>query len=106
MTTDSQDHRDYGFIYGLLTGTVLGAGLAMWLAPRLAAEVRDRAVESANRAGRIAADRYHQASTRLVDTVGDLADRGQDVRDGLADAVAQGAHVVERLAKAARSDRR
>ena len=36
MTTDSQDHRDYGFIYGLLTGMVVGAGLAMWLVPRLA----------------------------------------------------------------------
>jgi gas vesicle protein len=60
--------RDYTFVAGLLAGTVVGAGLALWLAPK--------AVEATN-----------------------------DVRDRLADAVVRGAHEVERVAVAAKTDR-
>ena len=30
MTTDTQGRRDYGFLIGLLTGSLVGAGLAMF----------------------------------------------------------------------------
>ena len=36
MNTDTQDRRDHTFLIGLLTGTFVGAGLAIWLVPRLA----------------------------------------------------------------------
>ena len=46
-----------------------------------------------------------QASTRVGETVEDLTRKGQDVRDNVADAVARGAHEVERFATAAKSGR-
>ncbi len=78
-TPSAGDHR---FVLGLFTGTFVGAGLAMWLAPR-------------------ASEKYEQASARLGKAVGDLTERGLDVRDDIASAVAHGAREVERVATAA-----
>jgi len=85
---NSQNSRDYGFLIGLLTGGVVGAGLAMWLAPTAAGEVRDRVRASAQRIGI------------------DLKTRGDDFRDQVADAVVRGAHDVEQFAVAVKADRR
>src|SRR5256885_16846920 len=83
----------YPFVLGLFTGTFVGAGLAMWLAPR-------------------ASEKHRQAITRVAEVVDDLTKRGQDVRDDIAGAVARGAHEVahgarevERVATAARRPR-
>ena len=40
-------HRDDGFVIGLLTGTCVGAGLAIWLTPRLASALRQRVFDLA-----------------------------------------------------------
>jgi gas vesicle protein len=111
MNAPQQEPRDHGFMIGLMTGTVVGAGLALWLAPRSGA-LRQRVFESVNGLGRQASDHYHQASTRLTDKVDELVQHGQDVRDELADRVAKGAHEVargahevERAATAAKSNR-
>jgi gas vesicle protein len=81
MTEQIQKRRDYGFAIGLMTGTFVGAGLAMWLAPRAAAELR----------------------SRVGERVDELKQKGQGVRDDVADVVARGAHEVERFAVAAKS---
>ena len=81
MTTNTHDHRDYRLAIGFLAGTAIGAGLMMWLAPRAAAEVRQRVTDTANA----------------------LGNRAQAVRDGVADGVASGARHVERMANAAKS---
>ncbi len=96
MNGHTQDHRDYGFVIGLLTGTFVGAGLAMWLTPRSASELRKRMTDSARSLGTKASEQYQQASTRVGEAVDELTRRGQDVRDDVADAVARGAHEVER----------
>jgi len=75
MNAHAREHRDRRFAIGLWTGTVVGAGLAMWLVPRV---------------------------SRAIDHV---LRKGQHMRDEVADAVAHGAHEVERFATAARSDR-
>ena len=41
-----------GFMMGLLTGTVLGAGLGMLLAPKSGSELRNQLTEGANSLGR------------------------------------------------------
>jgi gas vesicle protein len=112
MNAPTQEHRDYGFVIGLLTGTFVGAGLAMWFAPRLASELRERMTDSARSLGKRASDQYQQASARVGDAVDELARKGQGVRDDVAGAVARGAHEVargahevERYATAARRDR-
>jgi gas vesicle protein len=92
MITQLQERRDHGFVIGLLTGTCVGAGLMMWLAPRMVSEVRQRVNDSAK-----------SLSTRVVDAVDDLTRKGQAVRDDVADVVARSAHEVERFAVAAKT---
>jgi gas vesicle protein len=93
MNETTQRPGHYPFVLGLFTGTLVGAGLAIWLAPR-------------------ASEKYRQASTLVTGAVDDLTQRGQDVRDDIAGAVARGAHEVahdarevERVATAARRPR-
>lgn len=112
MNTETHEHRDHGFIFGLLTGSVVGAGLAVWLAPRLASELRERMTESARILRGRASDQYQQARTRVGAVADEIARKGQGVRDEVADVVARGAHEVargahevERYATAARTDR-
>jgi len=103
MDAHTQEHRDYGFVIGLLTGTFVGAGLMMWLAPRTASELRQRMTDSAKSLGERASEQYQQTSARVGEVVDDLTRKGQGVRDDVAGAVARGAHEVERYAKAART---
>ncbi len=102
---NAEPRRDYSFAIGLVTGTVVGVGLAMWCAPKLVSELRARMNESAKRLGKRASDQYQQASTRAAEAVDEITRRGQGVRDDLADAVARSAHEVERYATVAKSGR-
>lgn len=104
MSADTQEQRGYGFAVGLLTGTFVGAGLMMWLAPRMASEVRQRMADSAKGLGKRASDGYQQASARAGEAVDELARTGQGVRDDVANTVARGARKVERYATAAKSE--
>jgi gas vesicle protein len=104
MTSDTRDRRDNGFLIGLLTGTFVGAGLAMLFAPRAGAELRQRVTRSARELGNRAADRYQQVSTRVDETVDDLTKKTARVRDDMADAVVRGAREVERIATAAKGE--
>jgi gas vesicle protein len=77
MNAHVQEHGDYGFLIGLIAGGVVGAGVAMVFAPRLASEARKRTKE--------------------------LTHKAQGVRDDICDAVARGAHEVERHATEAKT---
>ncbi len=112
MTALTQEHRGCGFAIGLVTGSFVGAGLAMWLAPRFIADLRDRLTDSATNLSDRASQQYRQTSARVGDAVADLTRKSQDVRDDVAEAVARGArevargaHEVESYATAAKSDR-
>jgi gas vesicle protein len=104
MNTQVQDYRSYGFGIGLLAGTFVGAGLMMWLAPRMGSEIRQRVTDSAKSLGQRASDKYRQASTHAAEAIDELARKGQAARDDVANAVARGAREVERVATAAKSD--
>jgi hypothetical protein len=93
MNETTQPSADLRFVAGLFTGALVGAGLAIWLAPR-------------------ASEKYQHASTRVGEVIDDLTRKGQDVRDEITGAVArgahdvaEGAHDVEHFATAARSRR-
>ena len=105
MKTEMTSRRYYRFLKGLLTGTFVGAGLAIWFAPRLAAELRQRVADSARDLRARASDRYDRVAARVDEAVEDLTRTGQDVRDDMADAVVRGAQEVERVATAAKTDR-
>jgi len=87
MDTQTPRARPYGFTLGLVAGTVVGVALAHWLAPRAAAEVRERATDTAR-----------GLKGRVDETVEDLTRAGQDLRHRVAGAVARGAREVERYA--------
>jgi gas vesicle protein len=89
MDTQTHQRPDYSFVLGLMAGTFVGAALAAWLAPRAAAELRDRATDSARRFGKRAAEAAEA-----------LAEKGNDLSEAVATVVARGAHEVERVATA------
>jgi gas vesicle protein len=81
-----------GFMMGLLTGTVLGAGLGMLLAPKSGSELRGAIGEQARNLGEqartwggTAQEQYKKAS----ETAGQWAERGKDLVDKARDAVSR-----------------
>jgi gas vesicle protein len=89
----------------MLTGAVFGAGLAMWLAPRAAAELRERVTDSARSLGKLVGQQQQRATNSVAATAEELTRRAQGVRDNIAETVAHHAHEVEAYANAAQSDR-
>jgi gas vesicle protein len=98
MNTECRAHTNHGFLIGLVAGGVMGAGLAILLAPRLASELRQRVTDSAADLRRAASRGYGDVRTRVAGVVDAVTARGQAVRDDVADAVGRSAHEVERLA--------
>src|SRR6266508_4180207 len=89
---DSQDRYDSeggggGFMMGLLTGTVLGAGLGMLLAPKAGSELRGAIGEQARNLGSAASEQYKRAT----ETAGTWAERGREMVDKAREAVTRGA---------------
>ena len=64
-----------GFMLGLLTGTVLGAGLGMLLAPKAGAELRGAIGDQAKTWGNVANEQYKKAS----EAAGTWAEQGRDL---------------------------
>jgi gas vesicle protein len=109
MPSRNQD-RSNGFLLGLIAGGAIGAGLTILLAPRLAAQVRQRVTDSASDWSDAAVQGYQDAAGRVagaVDRVTGLVDdatkRGQSVRDNVADAVGRGAREVEKFAMSSKT---
>lgn len=75
------------FMMGLLTGTVLGAGLGMLLAPKAGNELRGAIGEQARSLGNIANEQYKKASENATG----WAERGREFVDKARDAVVRGA---------------
>jgi gas vesicle protein len=103
--THSENIRDGGFFIGVIVGGVVGAGLAMYFAPRAASELRKRMSSSARNVGDAATKWHRRASARVSDSVGEITTKGQAVRDEVADTVARGAREVELFATAATPNR-
>jgi len=75
-----------GFMMGLLTGTVLGAGLGMLLAPKAGSELRGAIGEQARNLGNVASEQYRRAS----ESAGGLAEKGREFVDKAREAVSKG----------------
>lgn len=56
-----------GFMMGLLTGTVIGAGIGMLLAPKAGADLRGELGEQARNIGTKASEQYRRASETATD---------------------------------------
>jgi hypothetical protein len=77
MTSHTQSPPPYGFVVGLAAGMFVGAGLAIWLAPRLASDLPERVTDSATHFGRRASDHYEHATHRF----GEAADALTNARE-------------------------
>jgi len=83
------------FVMGLLTGTVLGAGLGMLFAPKAGAELRNQISEQAGTVANTASEGYR----RVSETAADLADRSRQVYDKARDAVSRGSDEAQRYVR-------
>lgn len=99
----AQETRDHRFLAGLVAGTVFGVGLGMLIAPRAAAEFRGRLAGSAKNLGKTASERYRQARARVGEVAKEVTDKGQAIRDTLAETVVRGAQKVEQYATEAKT---
>jgi gas vesicle protein len=84
---DNEGSGGGGFMMGLLTGTVLGAGLGMLLAPKAGSELRGAIGEQARNWSNTASEQVKRAS----DAAGTWAERGREMVDKAREAVARGA---------------
>ena len=69
MESPRQSPPPYGVAIGLATGMIVGAGLAIWLAPRLGSALPERITDSAKSIGRRASNHYARASNRFGEAV-------------------------------------
>ena len=89
-----------GFMMGLLTGTVLGAGLGMLLAPKAGAELRGAIGDQAKTWSNVANEQYKKAS----EAAGTWAEQGRDIVNKAREAVTRGADEARSYASAHDSD--
>src|ERR1041385_8541981 len=83
------------FVMGLLTGTVLGAGLGMLFAPKSGSELRNQISEQAGNLANNASEGYRRAT----ETASDWADRGRQMYDKAKDAVSKGTDEAQRYVR-------
>jgi len=85
------------FVMGLLTGTVLGAGLGMLFAPKSGSELRNQLSEQAGSLANSASE----AGRRAQESASEWAERGRGMYDKARDAVARGADEAQRYVREA-----
>lgn len=76
-----------GFMMGLLTGTVIGAGIGMLLAPRAGSDLRGQVAEQAKSFGTKATEQWGKAS----EAAAGWAEKGREVVNQAREAVNRGA---------------
>ena len=97
---DRYEHQGGGgFMMGLLTGAVLGAGLGMLLAPKAGSDLRGQVAEQAKQFGTKATEQYRKAS----ETASGWAERGRDMVGQAKEAVGRGAQEAREYAAASGS---
>jgi gas vesicle protein len=92
---DNEGGGGGSFVMGLLTGTVLGAGLGMLFAPKSGSELRNQLSEQAGNLANTASEGYRRAT----EAAGDWADRGREVYDKARDAAARGVDEAQRYVR-------
>ena len=97
-----QEGGDGGsFVMGLLTGTVLGAGLGMLFAPKAGAELRGQLSEQAGNLANTATEGYKKASEAASEWAGKGREAGREVYDRTKDAVNRGTEEAQRYVREA-----
>ena len=96
---DNEGNGGGSFVMGLLTGTVLGAGLGLLFAPKAGSALRNQLSEQAG-------DLANQASEgvrKVTENAGEWVDRGREAYGKAKDAVAKGTDDAQKYARDASS---
>jgi gas vesicle protein len=98
------------FVMGLLTGTVLGAGLGILFAPKAGSELRGQISEQAGNLANQASEGYRRATENAgqwaekgKETANEWAERGKDMYGKAKDAVSRGADEAQKYVRDAAS---
>src|SRR5262245_16392662 len=94
---DNEGGGGGSFVMGLLTGTVLGAGLGMLFAPKAGSELRGQLSEQAGHLANTASDQYRRAS----EAASGWAEKGREAYDKARDAVSRGSEEAQRYVREA-----
>jgi gas vesicle protein len=89
---DNEGGGGGSFVMGLLTGTVLGAGLGMLFAPKSGSELRNQLSEHAGSLANAASEGYRRAQ----ESASDWSDKGRDMYEKARDVVSRGADEAQR----------
>src|SRR5215218_198675 len=92
---ENEGNGGSSFVMGLLTGTVLGAGLGILFAPKAGSELRNQLSEQAGSLANQAQDGIR----KVTENAGEWADRGRDMYGKAKDAVAKGADEAQRYVR-------
>jgi gas vesicle protein len=92
---ENENNGGGSFVMGLLTGTVLGAGLGMLFAPKAGSELRNQLTEQAGNLANQAQDGIR----KVTENAGEWADRGRDIYGKAKDAVAKGADEAQQYVR-------
>ena len=77
------------FVMGVLTGAVVGAGLALLFAPKAGAALRNQLSDQAAGLAKTATDTAQDGYRRAAETANEWADRGKDAFSKARDVVAK-----------------
>src|SRR5438105_14488438 len=92
---DNEGGGGGSFVMGLLTGTVLGAGLGMLFAPKAGAELRNQLSEQAGNMANQASEGYRRAT----ESAGQWAEKGREVYNKASEAVTKGAQEAQQYVR-------
>lgn len=103
-THDRFDNNGGGtFVMGLLTGAVLGAGLALLFAPKAGSELRDQLSEQAGALANQAQKGYRKVTAdagqwaeKGKEAAGEWAERGKDMYGEARETVSRGAEEAQK----------
>jgi gas vesicle protein len=96
---DNENAGGGSFVMGLLTGTVLGAGLGMLFAPKSGSELRSQISEQAGNIANTASEQYRRATEAAGEWAEKGREVGRDVYDKARDAVARGTDEAQRYVR-------
>ena len=96
---DNEGSGGGSFVIGLLTGTVLGAGLGMLFAPKAGSELRNQLKEEAGHLANHASEGYRRASQTAGDWAQKGREKGREAYDRTREAVSRGAEEAQRYVR-------
>jgi gas vesicle protein len=92
---ESEGNGGGSFVMGLLTGTVLGAGLGILFAPKAGSDLRNQLSEQAG----TLANQASEGVRKVTENAGEWADRGREMYGKAKGAVVKGADDAQKYAR-------